>query len=120
MIYLSFYNYNGHIFLSSFASRLGFLRFETAPFKLTREFVEVMGGKNSNMFNYFKTLFAGGFLEVRKHHTKLVSLVQMMLPGIYLFFSHISLKTSLLQLNSYAHLFSLCMWCMSNEHIAQM
>jgi phosphatidylinositol kinase/protein kinase (PI-3 family) len=76
---------DGHIIHIDYGFMLssspGFLRFEKAPFKLTREFVEVMGGKNSNMFTYFKTLFAGGFLEVRKHHRKFVSLVQMMLPG---------------------------------------
>jgi phosphatidylinositol kinase/protein kinase (PI-3 family) len=37
------------------------LGFENSPFKLTEEFVQVMGGQNSDMFGYFKILM----LQVR-------------------------------------------------------
>eukprot|EP00741_Cyanophora_paradoxa_P023677 tig00021612_g22871.t1 len=59
----------------------GGVNFETAPFKLTAEFVEVMGGEGTDAFNYFKFLCVRGFLELRKHHEKLVLLVEMMRRG---------------------------------------
>eukprot|EP00798_Chlamydomonas_sp_ICE-L_P018982 gene18982-25561_t len=55
----------------------GGVNFESAPFKLTRELLEIMDsnseGKPSELFDYFK-----GFLACRKHHDRLVLLVKMM------------------------------------------
>jgi len=59
----------------------GSLNFETAPFKLTNEFLDVMGGVQSDMFAYFRLLFIRGFLEIRQHYRKIILLVEMMLPG---------------------------------------
>jgi len=59
----------------------GALNFETAPFKLTKEFIDLMGGEQNDMFNYFKLLFLRGFLELRRHYSKIVLLVEMLLPG---------------------------------------
>lgn len=59
----------------------GSLNFESAPFKLTIEFVEVMGGKNSSIFNYFKDLLGFGFLKLRENASRILSLVEMMLPA---------------------------------------
>jgi phosphatidylinositol 4-kinase len=63
------------------SSSPGSLGFESAPFKLTLEFVEVMGGRNSNVFDYFKTLFRMGFLKARENTKTICALVDMMLPG---------------------------------------
>ena len=35
----------------------------------------------SDMSNYFKLLLIRGFLEVRRHHQKIILLVEMLLPG---------------------------------------
>jgi phosphatidylinositol 4-kinase len=59
----------------------GSLNFETAPFKLTKEFIDLMGGEHKDMFHYFKLLCVRGFLELRKHYDKIVLLVEMLLPG---------------------------------------
>lgn len=59
----------------------GSLNFETAPFKMTKEFIDVMGGEQRDMFNYFKLLFIRGFLELRRHFDKIILLVEMLLPG---------------------------------------
>merc|ERR1712048_87902 len=60
----------------------GNIGFESAPFKLTEEFIEVMGGEeNSEMFDYFKILLIRGFLEARKHVRKFVLMAQIMLEG---------------------------------------
>lgn len=55
--------------------------FETSPFKLTPEFVEVMGGDKSDMFNYFKILILQGLVTARKHMDKILSLVEIMRSG---------------------------------------
>lgn len=50
----------GHIvhidFGFAFTLNPGSLNFETAPFKLTREYVEVLGGLDSYLMLYFKSL----------------------------------------------------------------
>lgn len=64
--------------LSSSPKNLGF---ESSPFKLTAEFVEVMGGPESDMFAYFKILMLQGLLAARKHHEKILSIVEIMQTG---------------------------------------
>ncbi|KAF7992355.1 hypothetical protein HCN44_001680 [Aphidius gifuensis] len=60
------------------------LGFETSPFKLTPEFVEVMGGNGSVMFQEFKNLILQGLVAARKHMDKVVNLVEIMLSGAQL------------------------------------
>ncbi|XP_063984723.1 phosphatidylinositol 4-kinase beta isoform X1 [Diachasmimorpha longicaudata] len=57
------------------------LGFESSPFKLTPEFVEVMGGSGSKMFQEFKGLILQGLVAARKHMDKVVNLVEIMLSG---------------------------------------
>ncbi|XP_073991037.1 phosphatidylinositol 4-kinase beta fwd isoform X2 [Rhodnius prolixus] len=57
------------------------LGFETSPFKLTSEFVDVMGGPKSDMFEYFKILMLQGLVAARKHMDKILSLVEIMRLG---------------------------------------
>lgn len=54
------------------------LGFESSAFKMTYEFVEIMGGIQSDMFAYFKILMLKGFLAARKHMDKLVPLIEIM------------------------------------------
>ncbi len=58
----------------------GGVNFEAAPFKLTRELLEVMDsnseGRPSELFDYFKVLLIQGFLACRKHHERLLLLVR--------------------------------------------
>jgi len=72
----------GHIIHIDFGFMLsispGNLGFELAPFKLTSEFVDLMGGVNSDMFKYFKVLLHSGFLQLRLHAEELLSLVEIM------------------------------------------
>ncbi|ORM39510.1 Phosphatidylinositol 4-kinase [Babesia sp. Xinjiang] len=56
----------------------GNISFETSPFKLTKEYVDVMGGETSDNFDYFKALVIRGLLEARKHMDRIVLLVEMM------------------------------------------
>jgi phosphatidylinositol kinase/protein kinase (PI-3 family) len=57
------------------------LGFETSPFKLTPEFVEVMGGLGSDMFEYFKILILQGLIAARKHMDRILNLVEIMRSG---------------------------------------
>lgn len=57
------------------------LGFETSHFKLTAEFVEVMGGYGSDMFEYYKILMLQGLIAARKHMDKLVQVVEVMQTG---------------------------------------
>ncbi|KAK0402863.1 hypothetical protein QR680_016581 [Steinernema hermaphroditum] len=57
------------------------LGFETSPFKLTSELIEVMGGLKSDMFAYFKILMLRGLIAARKHHERLLSIVEIQMLG---------------------------------------
>ncbi|CAG9794948.1 unnamed protein product [Diatraea saccharalis] len=57
------------------------LGFESSPFKLTREFVEVMDGESSDMFQYFKILILRGLIAARKHCEQIIHIVELMQTG---------------------------------------
>lgn len=69
------------------------LGFETSPFKLTQELIDVMGGVDSDMFGYYKILLLKGLLATRKHHERIVDIVEIMINGslLFLFFTLVSL-----------------------------
>lgn len=85
--------HNGNILMDSEANLIhvdfgfmlsntpGNVSFETAPFKLSREYIEVMGGESSALFSYFKLLVVKGFLEIRKYAQQLILLVEIMSHG---------------------------------------
>jgi len=50
---------------------------ETAPFKLTREMIDVMGGLSSRMFSDFVTTFCTGFLALQASESAFVTLVEI-------------------------------------------
>ena len=53
---------------------------ESAPFKLTKEYIELMGGYEGEMFNYFQILIYRAFLVLRKYAGELGLLLEMMFP----------------------------------------
>ncbi|XP_050667574.1 phosphatidylinositol 4-kinase beta isoform X2 [Leptidea sinapis] len=57
------------------------LGFESSPFKLTQEFVDVMDGVESDMFAYFKILILRGLIAARKHCDQILHLVEVMRLG---------------------------------------
>ena len=56
--------------------------FEAAPFKLTGEWVELMGGIGSPWFRYYRTLVVRGFQEARRHRDKLLLIAQATYKGV--------------------------------------
>lgn len=59
----------------------GNMEFEKAPFKLTNEMVEVMGGSKSSAFKLFKKLCVQGYLEACRYANKILLMVDIMYPG---------------------------------------
>jgi len=57
------------------------LKFENAPFKLSRDMVDCLGGINGNYFENFRKLLKKGFYAVYKHRQKIIILVEMMWCG---------------------------------------
>eukprot|EP00297_Palpitomonas_bilix_P004421 CAMPEP_0113877356 /NCGR_PEP_ID=MMETSP0780_2-20120614/6048_1 /TAXON_ID=652834 /ORGANISM="Palpitomonas bilix" /LENGTH=686 /DNA_ID=CAMNT_0000863639 /DNA_START=109 /DNA_END=2169 /DNA_ORIENTATION=+ /assembly_acc=CAM_ASM_000599 len=55
--------------------------FEKAPFKLTKQMVELMGGIKSGGFRRFQKLFFKGFLAVRRKASELLLLVRMLVKN---------------------------------------
>jgi phosphatidylinositol 4-kinase B len=68
----------GFYFLSSPGKNAGF---ESAPFKLTREFVEVLDGPESHLFRSYQELCVRTFLALRKHCMEIILLVEMLKSG---------------------------------------
>nr|XP_020474384.1 phosphatidylinositol 4-kinase beta-like isoform X2 [Monopterus albus] len=64
--------------LSSSPKNLGF---ETSAFKLTTEFVDVMGGPDGDMFNYYKMLMLQGLIAAKKHMDRVLQIVEIMQQG---------------------------------------
>jgi phosphatidylinositol 4-kinase B len=75
---------SGHLVHIDFGFMLatspGGIKFESAPFKLSQELVDVMGGPNSTTFQYFKVLFFQGLKVAREHAEEIVALVELMTP----------------------------------------
>lgn len=72
----------GHIIHIDFGFLLsnspGSVGFEAAPFKLTQEYVDVLGGVESRAFSRFKELCKSCFRTLRQNHEKLVNIVDLM------------------------------------------
>lgn len=72
----------GHIIHIDFGFMLsnspGSMGFEAAPFKLTQDYVDVLGGLTSPAFEEFKTLCKQAFQALRKDAERLIMLVDLM------------------------------------------
>lgn len=68
----------GFFLLSSPGKNAGF---ESAPFKLTREFVEVLDGPESHMFRTFRDLCFKTFLALRRNCMEIILVVEMLKEG---------------------------------------
>ncbi|CEL51583.1 phosphatidylinositol 4-kinase [Rhizoctonia solani AG-1 IB] len=73
---------DGHLVHIDFGFMLGNspggVGFESAPFKLPLEYVDILGGVDAEPFLEFKKLFHEGFLAARKHSDRIITLVDLM------------------------------------------
>jgi hypothetical protein len=73
----------GHLFHIDYGFFLGeypggsFVQFENAPFKLTAEYVELMGGVVSDVFINFRILMIAGFKAIRRRKEEIMTLVRL-------------------------------------------
>ena len=56
----------------------GNVGFETAPFKMTKEYVNLLDGINSEMYKYYLSILTKGFLEIRKYYDSFVKVIEIM------------------------------------------
>ncbi|CAO1619945.1 unnamed protein product [Parajaminaea phylloscopi] len=82
--------HNGNILLGSdgrlihidFGFMLGIspggVGFEAAPFKLTQEYIDILGGLDSPKFEEFKKLMRQGFKDARKEAERIIMIVELM------------------------------------------
>lgn len=80
---------SGHVIHVDFGFMLsnspGNMNFEALSFKLTKEYVDVMGGTQSKYFQRFKKLMVKGFLALREHADEIISFVEMtIISGLHL------------------------------------
>lgn len=61
-----------------FPSNVATLGFEQSPFKLTPEFVDVMGGTESELWIEFQYLLLKGLMAARKHMDRVINIVEIM------------------------------------------
>lgn len=62
----------------TFTSLLPLSGFEQSPFKLTPEFVDVMGGTSSELWKEFNHLLLVGMMSARKHMDRIINFVEIM------------------------------------------
>ena len=87
--------HNGYILLSKDGSIIhidfgfilgispgGNMNFENAPFKITKDYVNLMGGVDSSIFCYFKSLFIRGLFVARKNMEIISNLIEGMGVGV--------------------------------------
>ena len=73
---------DGHVIHIDFGFMLsnspGNMGFEAAPFKLTAEYIELLGGLDSPTFTQFKELMKDAFQALRREAERIVTLVELM------------------------------------------
>lgn len=71
------------------AATPGNMGFETAPFKFTQEYLDIMGGTEDYMYYYFRTLLFKAFEVLRKYTDEICAVVETMknaeIPCFYRF-----------------------------------
>lgn len=63
-----------------FVTSPGGLNFESAPFKLSQELIDVLGGATSDAFNYYRILVYEGLAAARERSEDLLALVSILTP----------------------------------------
>lgn len=59
----------------------GNINFESVPFKLTQEFIDILGGVGSEIYEYYVLLISKGLSVLRLHIDSLAAIIQVMKNG---------------------------------------
>jgi len=68
----------GFMFTNSPGGNSGF---ESSPFKFPEDYIEILGGEDSEDYNLFQVLMLQGFLTLKRHLSKFILLTEIMLEG---------------------------------------
>ena len=75
----------GHLIHIDFGFMLqnspGGMNFEGAPFKLTQEYIELMNGTESDLFEFFMSLLTAGLIEIRRNLEDLTRFITIMMKN---------------------------------------
>lgn len=75
----------GHLIHIDFGFMLsnspGYVGFESAPFKLTADYLDLLEGIGSGKWLKFKSLLTQGLLALRKHSDRLICLLEVLFPN---------------------------------------
>lgn len=77
-------NSKGHIihidfgFILTTGPNVAGVIFEIAPFKMTKDYMTLIGEEKSSMYTYFQILLVKGFVAVRKHIDEICDLFDIM------------------------------------------
>lgn len=78
---------DGHLVHIDFGFMLGLspggVGFEAAPFKFPRDYIEILGGMDSEGYEEFRQTMRQGFRDVRRHAERFILLVELMERGMY-------------------------------------
>mmetsp|Transcript_34 Transcript_34/g.75 ORF Transcript_34/g.75 Transcript_34/m.75 type:complete len:726 (-) Transcript_34:75-2252(-) len=75
---------DGHIIHIDFGFILGIvpgvtnIKFETAPFKMTKDYVDILGGPNSPEFELFENTFVQGYFAIQRNLDEICNVIEMM------------------------------------------
>uniref|UniRef100_A0A7S3ISH5 PI3K/PI4K catalytic domain-containing protein n=1 Tax=Strombidium inclinatum TaxID=197538 RepID=A0A7S3ISH5_9SPIT len=70
------------------------MRFESANFKLTKEFIKILGGSaQAEPYQLYMQKTIQGYLAVREHHREFMNLVELMIYSGFPCFKPIALQT---------------------------
>lgn len=73
---------HGHLLHIDFGFMLGFShRLERSPFKLTGDFIQILGGPYSKTFQKFRRLMEKAYIAANKHHREIILLAELMSMG---------------------------------------
>ena len=73
---------HGHMIHIDFGFYLKFspggINFETAPFKFTKEYLDIIGGFDSDMFYYFRVLLINAFNILKRYYDEIAASIALM------------------------------------------
>lgn len=61
----------------------GNVNFEKPPFKLTTEYVDILDGLDSAIFQYYKSLMLRGMIEAKRHIKTFTKIIEIMSKGAF-------------------------------------
>jgi len=71
----------GHLIHIDFGFYLQFtpggIKFENAPFKFTNDYLEIIGGQDSDLFYYFRVLLINSFNVLKRYYDEIVASIQL-------------------------------------------